>query len=57
MQMQQEKALNEEGAMAIAMQLMLAVEYVHSKNIVHRDLKPANLLVTEGRNSVLRTHT
>lgn len=57
MHLQQEKALDEEGAVAIAVQPMLAVEYVHSKNIVHRDLKPANLLITEGRNScVLYTH-
>lgn len=27
--------------------IVLALEYIHSKNIVHRDLKPQNILVDE----------
>ena len=34
----------EVDAVAILVQILKAVEYIHSKNIVHRDLKPENLL-------------
>lgn len=34
----------ERDAVKILVQILKAVEYIHSKNIVHRDLKPENLL-------------
>jgi serine/threonine-protein kinase len=34
-------------AVALACQLLWALEYAHAKNYVHRDVKTANLLVTE----------
>ncbi|CAH6418849.1 Protein kinase [uncultured virus] len=30
----------------LACQLLLAIEFIHSRNITHRDLKPANLLIS-----------
>nr|BAJ95121.1 predicted protein [Hordeum vulgare subsp. vulgare] len=40
-----EKRLSEAKAREKFRQLILAVEYIHSKNIVHRDLKAENLLL------------
>ncbi|CAF1075592.1 unnamed protein product [Adineta steineri] len=40
-----EKRLSEAKAKEKFRQLVLAVEYIHSKNIVHRDLKAENLLL------------
>lgn len=37
----------EVDAVRIMVQLLSAVEYIHSKNIVHRDLKPENLLYVD----------
>ena len=33
-------------AAAITRQIVIALEFLHSKNIVHRDLKPDNVLMT-----------
>ena len=37
----------EEDAVAILVQILSAVQYIHSKNIIHRDLKPENLLYVD----------
>lgn len=36
----------------VAMELIEAVAYIHSKGIVHRDLKPQNILITSNGNNV-----
>ncbi|CAF0868718.1 unnamed protein product [Rotaria sordida] len=46
-----EKRLSEPKAKEKFRQLVLAVEYIHSKNIVHRDLKAENLLL-DGRGNI-----
>ena len=40
------KALTHELAHKIILQLMNALEYMHSKQIIHRDLKPSNIMIT-----------
>lgn len=39
-----EKQLDESKCKAILRQILLGLNYIHSKNIVHRDIKPENLL-------------
>ena len=40
------KALTHELAHKIILQLMNAMEYMHSRQIIHRDLKPSNIMIT-----------
>ena len=39
--------LNKEQSQFYGASLILAIEYLHSKNVVYRDVKPENVLVTE----------
>ncbi|XP_046389739.1 ovarian-specific serine/threonine-protein kinase Lok-like [Ischnura elegans] len=47
--------LSEKESKQIFYQIVLAVQYLHSKGITHRDLKPQNiLLVSQGPNSLIK---
>lgn len=43
----EEGKFDESRVQTYAAQLVLAIQYLHSKNIIHRDLKPENILVDD----------
>lgn len=47
-----QKRLGEEEAFLFFIQVVSAVEYLHSLNIVHRDLKPENLLLDKDKRTL-----
>jgi len=42
--------LNEKSAKFYGSQIILGLEYLHSKNIMYRDLKPENILIDNDGN-------
>ena len=40
------RQLTSQRARSIALQLVRAIEYLHSKQVIHRDLKPENVMIT-----------
>ena len=42
----------ENEARVLILQIIEAVEYMHSQNVVHLDIKPANIVIKEGGNHV-----
>ncbi|XP_076147617.1 GTPase IMAP family member 8-like isoform X2 [Alosa pseudoharengus] len=40
------KLQDEENKLFVALDIAMAVEYIHGKQIIHQDLKPANIMIT-----------
>ncbi|XP_068103343.1 uncharacterized protein [Hyperolius riggenbachi] len=47
--------ISEEDKLYVGLELMQALQYIHSKNIIHQDIKPANILVEARTKKTLLT--
>ncbi|XP_041932582.1 probable LRR receptor-like serine/threonine-protein kinase RPK1 [Alosa sapidissima] len=47
--------LQYEDKLCVALDIAMAVEYMHDKRIIHQDLKPANIMVSEGNRKAYLT--
>ncbi|XP_076157266.1 uncharacterized protein LOC143140340 isoform X2 [Alosa pseudoharengus] len=47
--------LQYEDKLCVALDIAMAVEYIHDKRIIHQDLKPANIMVSEGNRKAYLT--
>jgi len=45
--------LSADEAMALAMPLLNALEYIHQRDVIHQDIKPANIYITENGDPIL----
>ncbi len=45
--------LKEQNKIRFSIQLLEAIEWIHSKNVVHCDLKSDNILITSSNNLVV----
>ena len=50
--MKAKKNFNEDEALYYFTQLLIGLEYLHSKSIIHRDLKPANILIDKMKGEI-----
>jgi serine/threonine-protein kinase len=49
-----EERISDERALSIAVRVLDALEYIHSKGVVHRDLKPENIMVDEENGDAIK---